>query len=255
MLAEPGADSGRLTLALASALLDDGDVAGAGRVLDAYRGPPGRRLAPARGPRRRPRAAVSTRRSPTLRRRVPTSLMRPSAAGDLFLEGMIADASGEPLRAAGLYQQAAADAVSDLERARFLLAAEQMRLRIGSVSDTQLEADQKNATTYQNQKIGYGFTREYAIALNSLGRRAQAIDVLQGGLRALPPEERSEADHFRLMLGLIAGAAEGVGRQELFELLEFRQRSRPPADRAPAPRAQLPVGGAAHGARRRRWTG
>ena len=35
MLAKPGADGGRLTLALASALLDDGDVSGAGRVLDA----------------------------------------------------------------------------------------------------------------------------------------------------------------------------------------------------------------------------
>ena len=73
--------------------------------------------------------------------------------------------------------------------------------------------------TYQNQKIGYGFTREYAIALNSRGQRQQAEDVLQGGLRALPQEERSEADHFRLLLGLVAGAGSGVGRHELFELL------------------------------------
>ena len=41
LIAVPGADTGRLTLALASALLDDGDVAGAGRVLDAYNGPRG----------------------------------------------------------------------------------------------------------------------------------------------------------------------------------------------------------------------
>src|SRR5208283_2484698 len=40
MLAAPGADSGRLTLALSSALLDDGDVAGAGKALESY-GPRG----------------------------------------------------------------------------------------------------------------------------------------------------------------------------------------------------------------------
>src|ERR1035438_553565 len=46
MLAAPGADSGRLTLALASALLDDGDVAGARQ---GPRLPPGARLPSPRG--------------------------------------------------------------------------------------------------------------------------------------------------------------------------------------------------------------
>src|ERR1019366_4457536 len=41
MLAAPGADSGRITLALAAALPDGGDVAGAGRALEAYPGPRG----------------------------------------------------------------------------------------------------------------------------------------------------------------------------------------------------------------------
>jgi cellulose synthase operon protein C len=35
----------------------------------------------------------------------------------------------------------------------------------------------------------------------------------------MPAGERSETDHFRLLLGLIAGAGSGVGRHELFELL------------------------------------
>jgi tetratricopeptide (TPR) repeat protein len=87
------------------------------------------------------------------------------------------------------------------------------------VTEDQLESDQKIAASYQNQKIGYGFAREYAIALNALGRKAQAIEVLQGELKGLPSAERSETDHFRLLLGLIAGAGAGVGRHELFELL------------------------------------
>src|SRR5580704_16220208 len=191
MLAEPGADSRRLTLSLASALLDDGDVAGAGRALDAYPGPRG-----AGWHLRAGLVAAYERRFDQAK--ADLSAARPDELDPVergwhpFLEGMIADAGGEPVRAAGLYQQAASDAVDSLERARFLLAAEQVRLRMGSVSEAQLDADQKNAATYQYQKIGYGFSREYAIALNSLGRTQQAVDVLQGELRILPPEERSE---------------------------------------------------------------
>ncbi|HEY5227811.1 MAG TPA: tetratricopeptide repeat protein, partial [Opitutaceae bacterium] len=49
--------------------------------------------------------------------------------------------------------------------------------------------------------------------------KTQAIDVLEGALRTIPSAELSEADHFRLLVGLIAGAGSGVGRHELFELL------------------------------------
>ena len=218
MLAAPGADAGRVTLALVSALLDDGDIAGAGRALEAYPGPRGAGwhlragLVAAHGQRMdQARAELSAVRA--------DELEPPDRGWQLFLQGMLADAGSEPVRAAGYYQQAASAAVSELQRARFLLAEERVRLRVAAVSDVQLEADRKNAETFQGQKIGYGFTREYAIALNARGRRQQAIDVLQGALRTLPAEERSEADHFRLLLGLIAGADAGVGRRELFELL------------------------------------
>lgn len=218
MLAAPGADAGRLTLALASALLDDGDLAGAGRALDAYAGPRGagwhlRAGLVAAGLQKFEQAKAE------LAAARPDELDPSERGWHSFLQGVLADAGNEPVRAAGFYQQAAGSAVSELERARFLLAEEEVRLRVGAVSDVQLEADRKNAAAYQGQKIGYGFTREYAIALNSRGQRQQAEDVLQGGLRALPQEERSEADHFRLLLGLVAGAGSGVGRHELFELL------------------------------------
>jgi cellulose synthase operon protein C len=219
MLAAPGADSSRLTLSLASALLDDGDVAAAGKALDAFVG--------LRGSGWRLRAGLVAaygrkidEAKADLAAAHPEELDPSERGWRFFLEGMIADAGNEPLKAAGFYQQADSAAVDSLQRARFLLAAEQVRLRVGSVNEAQLDADKKNAETYQYQKIGYGFSREYAIALNSLGRKQQAIDVLQNELKAVPPEERSETDQFRLMLGLIAGAGAGVGRLELFELLD-----------------------------------
>ncbi len=219
LLAAPGADAAPLTLSLASALLDDGDVAGAGRALDAYPGPRG-----AGWHLRAGLVAAQQQRTEQARGELASTRQDDLGAAERgwypFLEGMLADAGGEPLRAAGFYQQASSSASSDLQRARFLLAEEQARLRVSRVTEDQLTADRKNAEKFQNQKIGYSFTREYAIALNALGRRAQAVEVLQSTLRNLPGEERSETDHFRLMLGLIAGAADGVGRHELFELLD-----------------------------------
>jgi tetratricopeptide (TPR) repeat protein len=218
LLAVPGADTGRLTLLLASALLDDGDVAGAGRALDAYAGPHGSAwhlregLVDAHlGRNEQARAELVA---------IHSDELNPAERGwHSFLEGMLVDAGNEPVRAAGYYQEASASATSDLQRARFLLAEEQVRLRVGGVTEDQLAADKKNAEKFQNQKIGYGFTREYAIALNALGRKTQSIDVLQNALRTLPASELSEADHFRLLLGLIAGPGAGIGRHELFELL------------------------------------
>jgi cellulose synthase operon protein C len=218
LLASAGADTGRLTLSLASALLDDGDVAGAGRVLDAYTGPRSAGWHLRTG-------LVAAHFQRTEQARLELAAVRLDELGGsdrgwyFFLQGMLADATNEPVRASELYQQAASSAVSDIERARFLLSEEQVRLRVGGVTEDQLSADRKNAEKFQNQKIGYGFIREYAIALNAIGRRQQAVDVLQNALRILPNEERSETDHFRLLLGLIAGAGAGVGRHELFELL------------------------------------
>jgi predicted negative regulator of RcsB-dependent stress response len=218
MLAAPGADQGRLTLALSSALLDDGDVPAAGRALESYTGPRGSGWHLRAG-----LVAAYGQRMEQARSELAASHydeLEPADRGwHAFLQGMLADAGNEPARAGGYFQQAASAAVSDLQRARFLLAAEQVRLRVGGVGDVQLEADRKNAETYQKQKIGYTFTREYAIALNARGHRQQAVEVLQNELRTLPAEERSETDHFRLLLGLIAGAESGVGRHELFELL------------------------------------
>ena len=218
LLAAPGADTGRLTLALASALLDEGDVAGARRVLESYQGPRGAGWHLREGLVDAHEQRFDQARSELAGAR-PEELDATERGWHYFLQGMLTDAAGDPVRAAGYYQLSAGSASSDLQRARFLLAAEQVRLRSGGVTEVQLEADRKNAAAYQNQKIGYGFTREYAIALNALGRRPQAIDVLLNELRVLPQEERQEADHFRLMLGLIAGAGDGVGRHELFELL------------------------------------
>jgi tetratricopeptide (TPR) repeat protein len=72
---------------------------------------------------------------------------------------------------------------------------------------------------------------------SAIGRRPQAVDVLQGALRTLPPEERSETDHFRLLLGLIAGAERRGGAAGALRAAGIGERPRPPAGRPAAPGA------------------
>jgi tetratricopeptide (TPR) repeat protein len=218
LLATAGADTGRLTMALAASQLDEGDIGGAAKTLETYSGPRNSAwhlregLIDAYGQRNdQARAELAAIR--------PEDLSPAERGWHHFLEGMLADAANEPVRAAGDYQQAASSAVTDLQRARFLLAEEQVRLRVSRVTDEQVTADRKNAEKFQGQKIGYSFTREYAIALNAQGHRPQAVEVLLAALRNVPAEERAEIDHFRLLIGLISGGSAGVGRQQLYELL------------------------------------
>ena len=53
-----------------------------------------------------------------------------------------------------------------------------------------------------------------------LGRKADAVTVLQRQLQSLPPEEKQTLDDMRLLLGLIAGPESRVGRNALFGLLD-----------------------------------
>ena len=98
MLAAPGADSGRLTLALSTALLDDGDVAGAGRVLEAFPGPTGAGWHLRAGLVAAYNQRIDQARSELAACRYDD--LEPADRGwHFFLQGMLADASNEPVRA------------------------------------------------------------------------------------------------------------------------------------------------------------
>jgi len=79
----------------------------------------------------------------------------------------------------------------------------------------------RNATTFQGSPTGYDFARSYAVILDALGRKPEAVAFLLSELATLPAQERDRADDFRLLLGLIAGASpDGPGQRALTQLLE-----------------------------------
>ena len=213
----------RMTLSLVTALMDAGERAAAETALQGYDGP--------RNTAYQLRAgllAVTAQRTAAAKAALAAGNIEELPVADrgwwYFLQASVADADGEIVSANNLYDQAARAAVSDLQRARFVLGQEQSRLRSGQASEAQLVTLRGNMERFQGQRTGYTYVRTYAAALAGLGRAAEAQGVLQRQLAVLPPTERDAADQLGLMLGLIAGEGSVAGRQAFRQLLRDGQR-------------------------------
>lgn len=219
----PAETGQRVTLSLVTALMDTGELAAAESALQGYEGP--------RNAAYQLRAgllAVTTRRIASAKSALAAGKVEDLPVADrgwwYFLQASIADADGEIVTANNLYDQAVRAAVSDLQRARFVLGQEQSRLRSGQAREDQLVTLRGNMERFQGQRTGYTYVRTYAAALAGLGRAAEAQAVLQRQLAVLPPTERDAADQLGLMLGLIAGEGSVAGRQAFRQLLRDGQR-------------------------------
>lgn len=214
----PAGDMNRLVLEWATALLDDGRAEEAEAVLRRYVGLPG---APYR--LRAGLVAAALRRYDAARTEMeairPDDLPASDRAWYHYLQGLVASAANDFARANTAYDQAVALAASDLARARFVLARIRARLNVGELSDADLATLRRNTEQYEGRSAGYRFAEQYAAALDQRGQRDEAIRFLEEQIQKLPPQEREVHDDFRLNLGLIAGARDGVGRNALNGLL------------------------------------
>ncbi len=215
----PGAERNKLVLDLAAALLDQGRLDEAEQALTRFVG--------IRGPAYHLRAGLiaAGRRQVDAARAEAAQVKRdelPVAERGWFhfLEGMIADLGGDLGRRNQAYDDAVKSAVSEIQRARFQLEELRANLLSGPATEQDAVRLKQNMERLQGQKPGYAYVRYYAAALNALGRKPEAVDLLQRQLQSLPPEERQELDDMRLLLGLIAGGSSGVGRNALFGLLD-----------------------------------
>lgn len=222
LLASPeaiGPVKNRLVLGLSAALLDEGRLVEAEQALTQFGEP---RLS---GYHLRAGLIAAYRRQTDAARKEAAQVkiedLPPSERGWYrFLEGMLADQAGDYKRRDEAYNEASKLAVSDLQRARFELERQRVRLLTGRVTQQEAAELRQNMERMQGQRTGYDFARSYAIALNLLGRKAEAVAVLQQQLQSMPPEEKQTLDDMRLLLGLIAGPESGVGRNALFGLLD-----------------------------------
>lgn len=207
-----------LILDRAVALLDDNRVPEAEQALKEYVGPPTAavhlRVALVAGRQRRFDAVRSE-----LAAFKPEELPEIDRGWYYFLQGLVAESVNDFNRSVQMYQQAIDAARSSVQKARFVLAREQSRLALGETNEGQIAAYRQNMERYAGRALGYRAVSDLAIALNSRGDRGGAISVLQTQLQNLPREQRLVSDEWMLLLGLIAGPADGTGRNALRNLL------------------------------------
>lgn len=218
----PGADRTALTLALATALLDAGNAADAQKALEDIPEPRG-----AAWHLRAGLAAVQLRQIDSARAQLAAIKESELPEADYpwywFFEGEIVDLAPVPemSRANDFYHRAEEGASTPLARARFQLAAERLRLRFKETRDTDLPTILANYQKFQGTALGNNFAESYAIALDALGRKTEAVTFLQGALSTVPRSEREWWDRFRLVLGVIGDKSrQGVGRIALMQLVE-----------------------------------
>ncbi|MBL9214132.1 MAG: hypothetical protein JNG83_01520 [Opitutaceae bacterium] len=215
----------RVTLALVTALMDAGQLPEAEAVLQDYDGP-----RTAAYHLRAGLLAAYTQRLDRARDALASSRLEDLPPGDKgwwhFLQAMIADAETDAARKFAAFTQAQAAATSELQRLRFQLGHEQMRLTREPPSEAALAAMRANLerAASARQQTYYEYVLTYAASLSLAGRRTEALAVLQNQLALLQPAERSAADQFRLLLGLIAGEDSVTGRRAFQELLRNGQK-------------------------------
>lgn len=221
LLAVPEADRGTLTLALASALLDDGQPVEAEKVLYDFNGPRG-----AAWHLRAGLAAVQLKKVEVARAELAATRIEELTPADRawvsFIQGALIDLAPvqDISKANEAYVRGEQAAANDLARSRLKLAAEQVRLSVGNPNETTQRQARLNYEANRGRAIGYDYAQIYAVLAAQAGKRDEATAFLNGVLIALLPQERAQADRFRLLLGLIAETSPGApGRVALNQLL------------------------------------
>ena len=140
LLRDPALPTGtkqRVTLAWVTALLEAGELGAAENALQNYDGPRNTSFQLRAG-----LIAATGRRNAQAKAALAAGKADDLPAAErgwwFFLQATVADADGEIVPANNLYEQALRAAVSDLQRARFVLGQEQSRLRSGQVNEAQL---------------------------------------------------------------------------------------------------------------------
>lgn len=221
VLAGPEADRATLVLGLATALIESARPDDAEKALQDLAEPHGSAWHLRAG-----LAAIQQRKYDAARAEAALvkeeELTADDRAWHLFLQGALFDVAPvqDQQRANDFYNRAEAAAINELARARFQLAAEEVRLRRGTVRAEDLRRILDGYEANQGRGIGYPYAMNYAMSLDALGRNSEAQTFLQLVLATLPAQERDSWDKVRLVLGLIGGRGQSVAaRRALNELL------------------------------------
>ena len=136
-----------------------------------------------------------------------------------YLNGALAHEREDFTEAREGFAAAITAATSGLQEARFELADLRTSWRESEPTEEQAATLLRRMDEYAGEQVGLDAAKRYAAVLAALGRGAESVTFLQNRLLTLPPAERGQRDDLRLLLGMIAGAQDGLGRNALYRLL------------------------------------
>lgn len=208
---------------LVDALISQGRFSEARRVLlnEAKEGSPGYAL----------RAALLARhhqenwRATTILSRLnPDQLNLADRYWFFLLRGLLLEENERFEQARNAYLNAEAISPNPLLRAEAAAAVFRTQLMQGEANETLARQLQDKMTSHRGTRAGTQFAKEYAILLERLGRRQEAIEVVREQL--LLETHADERDNLLLLLAILQGTNSESGRDALREII------RRPGDRA-----------------------
>ncbi len=122
-----------------------------------------------------------------------------------MLEGLRDERRGQTEAAQRLYEEAKRTAASPAERAQFDATILRAKLLHGRATEAMAQNLKERMESYRGQRVGFNFAREYAVALVQLGKRDEALAVVDQQLRSLSPAERDEIDQMLVFQALVEG--------------------------------------------------
>lgn len=131
--------------------------------------------------------------------------------------GLLADSAGNKDEAAQYFQQAKIASTTDAQRNHIeaTIAREQV---IFGQADSDLASTLKQKIAHcRDRKTAAEFVKQYAIVLNKLGQRKEAIKVIDKELKTAKGNDT--VDQLLFVKGLLAGPTDAVGQQAFKEMI------------------------------------
>lgn len=154
-----------------------------------------------------------------LRQLEPDDLPPSERAWYYFLRAGSRFAAGNQGRAENAIEGAIELATSEAEKSLFRIGQIQGELMSGNPTEETAAELLREIERTRGRPVEFIFTLQYASVLDALGRKPEALAVLQSQLARLPEGGSELRDKTLLLVGLIDGAENNAGRNAFEELL------------------------------------
>ncbi len=136
-----------------------------------------------------------------------------------LLLGLWQRSSGTLSEAESSFDRALELTVSPAQRVDYEAEIFRSQILAGKADEDTARLLQKKVEETRGTRVGFGFARQYAIVLDLLGQKTQAIEVLQDQLRLMTDAEQAEQTEILLLIALVSGEDSQRGRLALEEIL------------------------------------